>query len=110
MKTPKPEEGFQKTVIDLAQLYGWLVAHFRPSLNGRGQWRTAVAADGAGFFDLVLVRGPRVLFVELKAGKNKSEPDQLKWQQAMLAAGQTVYVWRPEQWDDVVRILEPVGG
>ena len=47
-------------------MLGGRVAHFRPPRTVHG-WRTAVAADGAGFPDLVMVRGSRLLAAELKS-------------------------------------------
>lgn len=61
------EKAWQSQVLDLARIFGWTVAHFRPAQTSKG-WRTPVAADGAGFPDLLLVRD-RVLYVELKAAK-----------------------------------------
>jgi hypothetical protein len=48
--------------------YGWRAAHFRPARTAKG-WRTPVAADGAGFPDLVLVRRTRIVAAELKSGR-----------------------------------------
>ena len=59
------EDDWQRQVVDLARLRGWRVAHFRPARTERG-WRTPVEADGAGFPDLLLVRGAQLLAVELK--------------------------------------------
>jgi hypothetical protein len=58
-------------VIELAHLFGWRVAHFRPAMTKHG-WRTPVSADGKGFVDLVLVRD-RTIFVELKSTKGRSQ-------------------------------------
>ena len=66
------ETAFQQQVIDLAHYTGWVVAHFRAARTEKG-WRTPVAADGAGFPDLVLVNRSqkRVLYVELKSEDGK---------------------------------------
>jgi hypothetical protein len=55
-------------VIEAAHVYGWRCAHFRPARTRHG-WRTAVAADGAGFPDLVLIHPGRreIIARELKA-------------------------------------------
>jgi hypothetical protein len=53
-------------VIDLPHLLGWRAAHFRPARTATG-WRTPVAADGAGFPDLVPAKsGLPVIFAETK--------------------------------------------
>jgi hypothetical protein len=57
------ERDFQAAVLEAARVFGWHVAHFRPARTAHG-WRTPVAADGAGFPDIVaswrrLLRRPR---------------------------------------------------
>ena len=100
------EAGFTKAVIDLAKVNGWLTAHFRPAMTRAGKWITAVQGDGKGFPDLVLVRGTRLIFAELKVGKNKPTPEQFEWLARLMGAGAECYVWRPEQWDEIVARLE----
>lgn len=95
---PKPisEADWQRTVIAMARALGWLVAHFRPGMNQRGRWMTAVAGDGVGFPDLVLChrRTHRVLFVELKRDDGKLTPAQSEWLEAL--GGE---VWRPKDFE-----------
>jgi hypothetical protein len=90
-----PEADFQSQVLQLAGILRWRRAHFRPGLNRRGEWRTAVAADGSGFPDLILVRGDRVLAVELKSELGKTSPEQEEWLAAFARAGIEACVWRP---------------
>jgi len=97
------EKDWQRDIISLARILGWKVAHFRPAQTSKG-WRTAVGADGAGFPDLVLVRD-RVVFVELKNEKGRMSLEQLRWQDALQAAGAEWYVWRPDDLDDAMRVL-----
>ena len=64
----------------------------------------------AGFPDLVLVRGSRLIFAELKIGKNKPTPEQDGWIQALFDARAgspsiEVHVWRPEQWSQILVTL-----
>lgn len=92
------EAELQTGVIDCARLFGWRVAHFRPALTKHG-WRTPVQADGAGFPDLVLTRPPRLLFVELKAGRGKVTDQQEAWLAALGDVPSVeVHVWRPDDW------------
>lgn len=104
------EAEFQTAVIDLAHTLGWRVAHFRKvrvqRKGGATYWETPVAADGKGFLDLELVRGPRLLKVELKVGKNPLTPEQKAWIAAYEETAVEVYVWRPENWGELRRILE----
>lgn len=98
------EAQFTAQVIALARLHRWRVAHFRPARTTRG-WRTAVSGDGAGFPDLVLVRGGVILVVELKVGRNTTTADQDAWLAAFRAAGVQAFVWRPADWDAIVATL-----
>jgi hypothetical protein len=99
------ERDFTAQVIELARLLGWRTAHFRPAWTGRG-WRTPVQGDGAGFPDLILARGDRLIAVELKAGRGKPTPEQLAWLHALAEAGVTTAVWRPADFDLVVKVLQ----
>jgi hypothetical protein len=91
-------------VIEAARLFGWKLHHDRPAQTGRG-WRTAIQGD-AGFPDLVLVRGERCLFVELKPERGSLSQNQKGWLDALRGvAGIETYVWRPGMWDEVVTAL-----
>lgn len=98
------EAEWQALVVDIARAHGWLVAHFRPSLERSGRWSTAVAADGAGFPDLCLAR-ERVVFVELKGQRGRLRPEQERWREVLLRAGAEAYVWRPSDEPTVWRVL-----
>ena len=97
------EKDWQRDIIRLARTLGWTCAHFRPAQTTKG-WRTAVAADGAGFPDLVLVRD-RVLFVELKNEKGRMTDEQLEWRAALEVAGAEYHMWRPDDLDDAMAVL-----
>jgi hypothetical protein len=100
---PESEATFQSWVIDYAHAHGWLVSHFRPARTEKG-WRTAVAADGAGFPDLVLVR-ERVVFAELKGPRGTLRETQWMWARALEDAGAEHYVWRPQDRAEAERVL-----
>lgn len=93
------EDQLLDVVIEAAQIFGWLAAHFRPALTARG-WRTPVQGDGAGFPDLLLVHPVmrRVLYVELKSERGQLRPDQVRWIASLKDAGERVLVWRPADW------------
>lgn len=95
------EEQFFAQVIQLAHIFGWRVAHFRPAMTKWG-WRTAVSADGAGFPDCVFVR-ERVIYAELKSKTGQLTAEQYEWLEGLAGAGQEVYLWRPDD-------MEPNGG
>lgn len=100
-----PESAFTQQLIGLARMHGWRSAHFRPAQNASGRWRTPVAGDGAGFPDLVLLRGHRVIIAELKAEGRYPGPEQRAWLDAWRAAGAEVNVWRPSDLDAIAQVL-----
>ena len=112
------EEDFFQQILDLAHIFGWRVAHFRPARTKNG-WRTAVAGDGAGFPDVVMVKSPRLIFAELKSEKGKLTPEQEEWLDGLGSCGDAVrqlghlvdkegvevYLWRPSDLDNIIDIL-----
>lgn len=89
----------QTGIIDMAHLFGWRVAHFRPVKTPTG-YRTPVQADGAGFPDLVLARNGVVLFRELKIGTRVLDYAQRDWQTAL---GEHAGIWRDSDYPDNIR-------
>lgn len=90
------EADLQDAVIASAKIYGWRVAHFRPARTASG-WRTAVEGH-AGFPDLVLANGKRVIVAELKSMKGKPSDDQKQWLAALEPLSPVV--WTPREWLD----------
>ncbi len=107
LKAKYTEAAFARDVLTLAKRLGWRTAHFRPARTANG-WRTAVQGDGAGFPDLVLLKGERVLVAELKVGRGKLTPEQAVWIAAFEAAGVPAYCWRPADWKDIESVLVEV--
>jgi len=99
------EKQLQSRVIEVARLYGWRVAHFHDS---RRQVKPGVFVgdkDASGFPDLVLVRAPDVLFVELKRELGKVSDGQQEWLDDLIAAGCEVHVVRPSDEREFARRL-----
>lgn len=90
------ERDFRQQVIDLAILLGFKVYFSWTSIH-----------SPAGFPDLVLIspERKRVLFCELKSEKGKTTLAQDEWLKALADCGQTVYLWRPGDFDEIVKIL-----
>lgn len=87
-----------RNVLDLAELLKWRCAHFRPGMNRRGVWSTAMSgSQAAGYPDLTLCRD-RLVMVECKAERGRTTPDQQDWLAALANAGVEQYVWRPSNW------------
>ena len=106
------ESEFQRQVIQLAKLRGWLVHHTRPArikVQGVETYRTPIAGH-AGFPDLVLARRGRVIYAELKAQAGQLREDQIKWRDAMCPPERQAFcgwfLWRPSDWAQIERVLE----
>jgi hypothetical protein len=79
------EADLQASIRDIAEALGYRVYHTHDSRR-----------SDAGFPDLVMVRGERLVFRELKrAGKHPTEP-QRAWIRDLEATGADVDVWRPD--------------
>jgi len=87
------EKAFQSDVMRVAKMLGWLCYHTFDSRR-----------SASGFPDLVLVR-ERVLFRELKVGKNKLSPTQELWRDSIMDAGGDWAEWRETDMDDIVADL-----
>jgi len=96
------EREFQNAVVKLARVYGFRVMHTRPAMMRSGRWSTPLQGD-PGWPDLVLCGRGRVLFRELKVGRNKLEPDQEAWRDTLVAAGCDWKLWTLADWPDVVQ-------
>ncbi len=99
------ETDFLKQVAEMANLFGWRCAHFRPARTATG-WRTPCQFDAKGWPDLVLVKGQKVIFAELKSANGKLSFEQLQWLEALRIAGQDIRVWTPECWPEIERTLK----
>jgi hypothetical protein len=108
----KPEDellhqiiGAGKGATDLAHLFGWRSAHFRPAQTAKG-WRTAVAGDGSGWPDLTLTKPPRHIIAELKSETGEIRADQKVWLEVLAGCPNLeVYVWRPPDLETIARIM-----
>lgn len=102
------ETQWQAQVEAIASSCGWKHWHApdnRPVMAKSG--RRYVQNVKAGFPDLVLVRGTRLVFAELKrqgpAGRLK--PEQVAWLTALAATGAEVWTWRPGDLEQVKAVL-----
>ena len=91
---PISEAAFQRQVLDAARLFGWTVYHTKLS-----------AWSNPGFPDLTMVRGPRLIFAELKREKGRTTPMQDAWLAALAYTCAEVYVWRPSDIDAIIKRL-----
>ena len=94
-KRNRPEQTFQREVQEFARANEWIDWHVLRSKGMR-----------AGFPDLVLLRPPELIWVELKAPNGKVTTAQKEMHDMLRACGQTIYVWKPEDWDEIVEVLK----
>jgi hypothetical protein len=90
------EADFMEQLREEARLMGWLVYHTYNSQRSE-----------AGFPDLALVRGARMLFIECKTMVGRVTDDQQHWVDAINAVQGRIEarVFRPSDWDEIHRIL-----
>jgi len=93
------EKELTQAVIEMARAFGWRIAHFRSVETKRRGWQTPFAGDGKGFPDLCCVRD-RVVFIELKVGKNKAEPEQQVWAEKIGRSTGEYYLLTDKGWMD----------
>lgn len=106
MKAPHSTEAtFTRAVIQMARLFGWRVAHFRPARTKDGGWVTPVQGDGKGFPDLVLLKQLRMVVAELKVRGNTVTPEQRSWIAAFMHANVSTFVWTPDDWEQIEKVL-----
>ena len=94
------EAAFQARVIAAAQGYGWLVYHTFDSRR-----------SAKGYPDLTMAHPDHgLIFAELKREGGKPSPEQEDWLATLRLAAHgdarvVVALWRPSDWDEVVRAL-----
>ena len=92
------EADFQEALVEYAEMWGWLVWHDNDSRR-----------NDAGFPDLVMTKGGKIIFAELKRQKRYTiKPKQLEWIEALgLAAGPNVMAtfWFPSDRDYAEAVL-----
>lgn len=106
------ETAFRATVIEAAERLGWKLWSVNDSV-----YRALVVAarelgihftpPKSGLPDLLMVRGDRLMFVELKSNTGTVRPEQREWLDALGAVPYPVevHVWRPRMWNEVEEIL-----
>ena len=91
------ESQFRQAIVDLAEWSGWRCYAVRRS-DG-----ILLNETGRGYPDLTLAREGQLVIPELKVGKNRLQPDQVAWAEAL---PESVHrVWRPDDWDEIETLL-----
>ena len=60
----------------------------------------------AGFPDLILLKGKRMIVVEVKKVGGQLSAEQYFWLLAFIRAGAEVYLWDPRDAEEVTRVLQ----
>ena len=95
-KPKQREADFQSDVLELLTLTGWKHHHETDSRKTAAGWPDIFACHPS--------RG--VFWAELKVGRNKPSDAQWAWLNALEVAGERAFVWRPESWDEIVRVAQ----
>lgn len=83
------EESLLHTVLDGLKRLGWLTYHTRYSIR-----------SAPGFPDIVAVKPPWVLFIELKTTKGKVSPKQVEWLSVLRQTNRSAaFLLRPQHLD-----------
>jgi len=104
------EREFTRWALKQARSRGWLACH--PSTYDVLRMRDGVSRaipdrKAAGFPDLVLVHDEHGLVVaELKWFGRKPDEAQRRWLLALAGVGVRVFVWWPDDADEIVDVLE----
>lgn len=88
------EEDFQQQVEQTLSLFRWKFYHTRDSRGSE-----------ADFPDLIALRPPRKLVAELKKIGKEPTDGQCLWLEYFKACGFEVFVWKPSDIDEVLRVL-----
>lgn len=68
------EKEWQATLVAALEVFGYVVAHTYPLLTKQGFWRTGCTLKGQP--DLIALRPPRLLAIEVKADRGRLEGAQ----------------------------------
>ena len=95
-KSTMLEAEFQEQVCHLMRLQGWSVYSVPDSRR----------VSLAGYPDITAWKGKRLIFAELKREKGRTSPaqDEVMGELGLIPCAE-VYLWKPSDWDDIVRIV-----
>jgi hypothetical protein len=89
-----------QSVGDALDYTGWKWIHHRPARRANGKWTTPTQGNSSrGFPDLIAVRPPRMLAIELKRKGGRVTPEQKEWISDLAACGVEAHIlWMPRDW------------
>ena len=88
------EKEHQAQLVQVVEMLGGMVYHTYDSRR-----------SSQGYPDLAIVTADRrLIFAELKVGKK--QPTEMQWVWLRALPDHQAYLWRPDDWDDAVRIIQ----
>jgi hypothetical protein len=99
------ERTWQSILQDALTREGWAYNHVFRMKSAKGRWMTSTTA--VGWPDLLAVRGPHILAIEVKAAKGVIGPHQLEWLERF-AAIPTGFAWilsPKDSWQEIANWL-----
>lgn len=115
-----PEAAWLASVLEIAAMCGYALRFHDNATNAPRRCPKCgefirLPRNRAGFLDCTLgrprskYRPARLVFAELKVGRNGLTPEQEAWVRMLRDAGQECYVWYPHQAQEVADILRADG-
>lgn len=95
------EKTYQKQITDLATMYGWSWRHIQDSRMTNKHGQQFGDKDAAGLPDLLILRPPEMIVVEVKKELGKTTPLQDEWLALFDACGIDAFVSRPSNFDEI---------
>ena len=99
------EADLREQVFKLANMYEWGIVYHRNSQGDTAWLPDLERKKSKGWPDLILVRPPRFLVVELKTDKGGVEKLQKVWLELLRQCPIEVYLWRPENLQEIANLL-----
>lgn len=98
------EREFQKWVTTYAKRHGWMVCHVSPTKTPDGRWITNYSAKG--FPDVLLLKPPRMVVLELKRQDGTVRDEQRAWIEAFAGVPGVVAAFvRPSDMNALAELL-----
>lgn len=89
------EAAFLAAVLGAAETFGWRAWHDYDARRNRAGWP-----------DVILLRGDRLIALELKSERGRVRPEQAEWLRALdQVPGVVARVARPRDWDTILELL-----
>lgn len=98
------ERDFGTLVEHLLDLFGWTWKHDEPAVRQSGTWATSFRGR-RGFPDYVATRDGRLIFAEIKNERGKLTTGQVEWIAMLRMTAAEIYVWRPDDLEEIKRVL-----